>query len=239
MSEAAHLVVVDDEAGVRSMVRRYLERQGFRVSEADGGPTLRSILALHATDLILLDVNMPHEDGLTIARDLRRTHPHVGIVLLTANSEPVDKVVGLEIGADDYVAKPADLRELLARVRAVLRRRAPLTNAPATAPSANEDVHFGTCRLDLRRRRLLDADGAEVSLTAMEFDLLRVFAANPGRVLSREDLLRLAHNKRLEPFDRSIDTRITRLRQKIESDPERPQVIKTVRAQGYVFVSED
>jgi two-component system phosphate regulon response regulator OmpR len=238
VTDVPHLVVVDDEAGVRSMVRRYLERQGFRVSEADGGPALRDLLAVHGADLVLLDVNMPGEDGLSVARELRRTHPSVGVVMLTANSEPVDKVVGLEIGADDYVAKPADLRELLARVRAVLRRRAPPDDTPMTAPTADDEIRIGICRLDIRRRRLLDAAGSEVPLTAMEYDLLRVFAANPGRVLSRENLLWLAHNKKLEPFDRSIDTRITRLRQKIEADPERPEAIKTVRAQGYVYVPQ-
>jgi two-component system phosphate regulon response regulator OmpR len=228
----AHIVIVDDEADIRDMVRVYFARHGFAVSEADGGPALDRLMAERAVDLAILDVNMPGEDGLSIARRLRSAGP-IGIVMLTANVDTIDRVAGLEVGADDYVPKPFDLRELLARVRAVLRRASASGAPPATM---GREVRFGRCMLDLEARRLHDASGAEVPITAMEFDLLRVFAENPGRTLSRDRIVDLAHNGEMEPFDRSVDSRIVRLRRKIEDDPTKPQVIKTVRGAGYVFV---
>ena len=183
-------------------------------------------------DLALLDINMPGEDGLSIARTLKK-RGDIGIIMLTANGDTVDRVVGLELGADDYIVKPFDLREVLARVRAVLRRIADADQTPATM---GEEVRFGSFSLNLASHRLFTADGREVPLTAMEFDLLRVFAQNPGRVLSRDRILELAHGKEMEAFDRSVDTRIVRIRQKIEADPAFPQIIKTVRGAGYVFV---
>jgi two-component system phosphate regulon response regulator OmpR len=175
---------------------------------------------------------MPGEDGLSIARQLRKRGP-VGIIMLTANSDTVDRVVGLEVGADDYVTKPFDLRELLARVRSVLRRAA---TPEAPAATMGREVRFGRCTLNLDSRKLYAADGSETAITAMEFDLLRVFAENPGRALSRERILDLAHNADSDPFDRSVDTRVVRLRRKLEEDPTKPQVIKTVRGAGYIFV---
>jgi DNA-binding response OmpR family regulator len=227
-----HIVVVDDEEIVRETVQEYLLRQGYTVSGADGGPALREIMAQRPVDLVLLDINMPGEDGLTIARELRRGG-RIGIIMLTANSDSVDKVVGLEVGADDYVCKPFDLRELLARVRAVLRRATTGEEAPATM---GREIRVGRCMLNLDRRRLYDTDGGEIAITAMEFDLLQTFANHPNRVLSRDQLLELAHKKDMEAFDRSIDTRITRLRQKIEVQPQAPQAIRTVRGAGYIFV---
>lgn len=229
---SAHLVVVDDEPDLREMVRAYLLRHGYAVSEADGGEALDRLMAERPVDLAILDVNMPGEDGLSIARRLRRQGP-IGVILLTANGDTVDRVVGLEVGADDYVTKPFDLRELLARVRAVLRRAT--VAAPEGAGTMGREVRFGRCVLNLDRQRLYAADGSEVPLTAKEFDLLRVFAENPGRVMSRERILDLAHDTEMEPFDRSVDSRVVRLRRKIEQDPRLPQVIKTVRGQGYVF----
>jgi two-component system phosphate regulon response regulator OmpR len=230
--EQAHVVVVDDEPDIRRLVQAYLTRHGFAVSEADGGPALRALMAERAVDLAILDINMPGEDGLSIARELRRLGP-IGIIMLTANSDSVDKVVGLEVGADDYVTKPFDPRELLARVRTVLRRVQVQADAPATL---GQEVQVGKCRLNLDSRKLFAADGTQVALTAMEFDLLQAFVRHPGRVLSREQLLDLAHNKDSDVFDRSIDTRVVRLRHKIEVEPRAPTAIKTVRGAGYIFV---
>ncbi len=232
MSDDAHVVVVDDDVDVRDAVSEYLVRNGFAVSEADGGERLRQIMAERPIDLALLDISMPGEDGLTLAR-LIRSQGSAGIILLTANSEDIDKIVGLEVGADDYVTKPYNPRELLARVRAVLRRVRQSGSEPATMGA---EVQMGRCRLNLEARKLYDPGGSEVPITAMEFDLLSTFAKNPDRVMSRDQLLDLAHSKEMEPFDRSIDTRIARIRRKIESDPSRPGFIKTVRGAGYVFV---
>jgi two-component system phosphate regulon response regulator OmpR len=174
---------------------------------------------------------MPGQDGVSIARELRASGP-IGIIMLTANSDSVDKVVGLEVGADDYVTKPFDPRELLARVRSVLRRASVQGVAPATL---GREVAVGKARLNLDSRKLFAVDGGELPLTAMEFDLLRTFVEHPNRVLNRDQLLELAHHKEADVFDRSIDTRIVRIRQKIEQDPRRPQAIKTVRGAGYMF----
>jgi two-component system phosphate regulon response regulator OmpR len=185
---------------------------------------------------LILDVNLPGEDGFAIAR---RVHAGsaVPILMLTAADDTVDRVVGLELGADDYVTKPFDLRELRARIHAVLRRTGQ-TRDPRqqqSEPTA-ERVRFGDLLLDLDAHRLLRPDGTELEITAMEFDLLAAFARNPNRVLSRDKLLDLAHNRDSEPFDRSIDVRITRIRRKVERDPEKPQLIKTMRGTGYMFV---
>ena len=232
MSEAAHIVVVDDDRDVRSTIAEYLLRNGFSVSEADGGAALRALMAERPIDLALLDVNMPGDDGLTLAREIRGLGA-AGIIMLTANSDDLDKIVGLEVGADDYVTKPYNPREVLARIRAVLRR---VKRSDGAAATMGREVQMGKCRLNLDTRRLYDADGSEVPITAMEYDLLKTFAGHPDRVLTRDQLLDLAHAKEMEPFDRSIDTRIARLRRKIESDPSKPGCIKTVRGAGYVFV---
>lgn len=240
MDGAATVVVVDDEADLRDAVVAYLTRQGFSVRGAANGPELRAHLAAAPADLVVLDIAMPGEDGLSVARWLRGRGDDVGIVMLTAAAEVVDRVVGLEVGADDYVAKPFDLRELLARLRAVLRRRAsanaaPAEPAPAEPPPPGRRVRMGRNRLDLDMRRLFGPDGREVPLVASEFELLRAFAERPGRTLSRETLLDLAHPHGEEHFDRSIDVRITRIRRKIETEPSHPSVIRTVRGLGYVF----
>jgi DNA-binding response OmpR family regulator len=232
MSANAHIVVVDDEPDLRDSVATYLRRHGYAVGEADGGAALRALMAERPVDLVILDVNMPGEDGVSIARDLRRCGP-IGIIMLTANVEPVDRVVGLEVGADDYVGKPFDLRELLARVRAVLRR----VSAEAPAATMGREVRFGKCRLTLDSQRLFDLAGAEVAITPLEFTLLETFAANPNRTLTRERLLDVSlHGDADEPFDRAVDSRITRLRRKIETDPHLPRTLRTVRGAGYMFV---
>jgi DNA-binding response OmpR family regulator len=228
-----HVAVVDDEPDLREMVQEYLGRHGLLVSTADCGAALDRLMSERSVDLAILDVNMPGEDGVSIARRLRATGP-IGIVMLTANADDVDKVIGLEVGADDYLTKPFNPRELLARVRAVLRRAGGSgAEPPATV---GRRVRFGRCVLDLDARKLFDGGGQEMPLTAMEFDLLRCFAEHPNKVLSRDRILDLAHNSQMEPFDRSVDSRIVRLRRKVEPDPAKPQVLKTVRAAGYIFV---
>lgn len=232
MGDDAHIVVVDDDPAVRDTIHEYLLRQGYAVSQADGGPALRALMAERPVDLAILDINMPGESGLTIARELR-SNGRLGIILLTASADDVDKIVGLEVGADDYITKPFNPRELLARVRAVLRRA---KSGEASVATMGREVRMGRCMLNLDKHRLFDADGTEVPITAMEFDLLSAFAENPNRVLSRDRLLDIAHNKEMEAFDRSIDTRVARLRVKIEIDNITPQVIKTVRGAGYIFI---
>lgn len=232
MSDTAHIVVVDDDADLRESVQDYLSSQGLAVSQADGGPALRALMAERPVDLVILDVRMPGEDGVTLARELR-SRGRVGIIMLTANSEAVDRIIGLEVGADDYVVKPFDPRELLARVRSLLRRLNAAEEPPATM---GNEVQVGRARLNLDSRRLYAMDGSDIPLTAMEFDLLQAFVKHPNRVLSRDQLLDLAHNKDADVFDRSIDTRMVAIRQKVEVDPARPQAIKTVRGAGYIFL---
>jgi len=240
MSQGQHIFVVDDEPPAREMVGDYLRMHGFAVTLCDGGESLRKALESQAADLIVLDLNMPQEDGLSIIRDLKQ-RTSVPIIMLTATASPIDRVVGLELGADDYLAKPCELRELLARVRSVLRRTAstqPAASGP-TGAAAEADtrnlVRFGTKWLDLEGQVLRDDDDNEHPLTASEFGILRVFAANPKRVLSRERLLELANTRDGEVFDRAIDLRIMRIRRKVEPNPSRPTVIRTVRGGGYVF----
>jgi len=189
-----------------------------------------------ASDLVILDINMPGEDGLTLARRLRE-HSDICIMMLTASGATVDRVVGLEMGADDYIAKPFDLRELLARVRTVLRRRADADARGARPEPPSNTLRFGRWLLDLDAHKLI-GDGEELRLTAMEFDLLDAFARHPNKVLSRSQLLDLAHRRDWEPFDRSIDIRVARLRKKIERDPAKPQIIKTISGAGYMYVSD-
>src|SRR6516162_2711758 len=239
MTQAQHIIVVDDEQPARDMVGDYLTMHGFKVSLCDGGASLRRTISVGMPDLIVLDLNMPEEDGLSIIRDLKKG-PSVPIIMLTATASPIDRVVGLELGADDYLAKPCELRELLARIRVVLRRSAPALQpaAPAAAASPAPDrsrVRFGTKWLDHDAQALRDDEGNEHPLTASEYGLLKVFAANPKRVLSRDRLLELANARDAEAFDRAIDLRIMRIRRKIEPDPARPSVIRTVRGGGYLF----
>src|SRR5262245_9282810 len=242
MSQAQHIVVVDDEQPAREMVGNYLRMHGFTVSLCDGGASLRKTIAQQVPDLIVLDLNMPEEDVLSIIRDLNR-RSSVPIIMLTATASAIDRVVGLELGADDYLAKPCELRELLARIRVVLRRSIPspqLVPAAAPVPSAppaadRNRVRFGTKWLDHDAQALRDDEGNEHPLTASEYGLLKVFAANPKRVLSRDRLLELANARDAEAFDRAIDLRIMRIRRKIEPDPAHPSVIRTVRGGGYLF----
>lgn len=231
---AKQILVCDDETHLREMVAEYLGERGYAVIEAGNGAELKTMLQSSAPDLIILDVNMPGADGLTVLRELR-IDSNVPVIMLTAASDVIDRVVGLEMGADDYVGKPVDLRELEARIKAALRRQnTNLVEQDARAKTKGT-IPFGTCRLDLDAAKLFAADDNEIALTAMEFSLLRVFAENRGRVLNRDQLLEQAHDRGWEPFDRSIDLRISRLRRKIETNPEKPETIRTVRGIGYVF----
>jgi two-component system phosphate regulon response regulator OmpR len=231
------VLVVDDDAEVRGMMVEYLASHGYEIAQAASGESMRAELARGVPDVVLLDLNLPGEDGLSLARYLREHHD-VGIIMVTAAGDVVDRIVGLEVGADDYIAKPFDPRELRARLKSVMRRVQSRT-APAAAAAdggSSRQVAIGRCRLDLTAHSLHDGDGREIPLTHMEFDLLRVFAEHPNQVLSRDQLLTLTRNREWEPFDRSIDIRIARVRRKVEADPENPQAIRTVRGAGYMFV---
>ncbi|WP_269585990.1 response regulator [Roseibium sp. Sym1] len=228
------ILVCDDEPHLREMVAEYLSERGYAVTEAPNAAEMSKLFETFQPNLIILDVNMPGTDGLTALRELRATST-VPVIMLTAASEVVDRIVGLEMGADDYVGKPVDLRELEARIKAALRRQAFSDNEQQHKDRQAGTVQFGPCRLDLDGAKLFGADGDEIAITAMEFSLLRVFAENRGRVLNRDQLLEQAHDKGWEPFDRSIDLRISRLRRKIEINPTKPETIRTVRGIGYVF----
>ncbi len=231
MTEPPHIVVVEDEATQRQLLVEYLGRQNFRVSGVDGGSALRRLVERELPALVLLDIGLPGEDGFALARWLRERSGRVGIIMVTAASDTVDRVVGLETGADDYIPKPVELRELLARVKSVLRR------ATGAAVTVGSRVRMGRLVLDLDKRVLVDpADDSEHALTSSEFDLLKLFAENPNRPLQRDWLLESAAHREMEAFDRAIDLRVTRLRRKIEHDPAHPDAIRTVRGVGYMFV---
>lgn len=238
MADNKRIIVVDDEADVREMIQEYLAQHGYDVVAAASGNEFRALLREQTPDLVILDVRMPGEDGISLARHVRENHL-TGIIMVTAAAAVVDRIVGLEVGADDYVAKPFDPRELLARVKSVLRRVAAARAGDQEAYKPQRAPHLisiGRCVLDLESHILKTCDGENVPLTSMEFDLLKAFAEHPNRVLTRDQLLDLAHNRGWDPFDRSIDIRIARIRRKIEPDPAKPQSIKTVRGAGYIFV---
>lgn len=231
MTAGATILVCDDEPDMREMLQEYLERRGFTVRMAGNGEELRTIQNSSPSELILLDINMPGEDGLTTLRKLR-AEDSTPVVMLTAAGEVIDRIVGLEMGADDYLAKPVDLRELEARIKAVLRRREQLE---PEGGEKEKTARFGDFTLNLESVKLFAPDGSEVPLTAMEFSLLKVFAENRSRVLNRDQILEKAHDRDWDPFDRSIDIRISRLRRKIEPNPKKPSIIRTVRGIGYIF----
>jgi two-component system OmpR family response regulator len=230
--EVTRVLIVDDDAAIRQLLAEYLSSHGYAVAEAANGEAMRAELARAVPAVVLLDIGLPGEDGLSLARFLRERHD-VGIIMVTGAGDVVDRVAGLEVGADDYIAKPFDLRELRARLKSVLRRLQ--AKAEKKAPSA-APVSIGRCLLDLRSRQLSDAKGREIPLTAMEFELLKALIEHPRQVLTRDQLLSLTRNREWEPFDRSIDIRITRLRRKLEEDPARPRAIRTVRGAGYMYV---
>ncbi len=240
MTDFPRLLVVEDDPDVRELLDDCLSEQGYLVSLADSAAAGRTLLESEPPQVVLLDVGLPGEDGLSLARYIRE-HYDIGIIMVSGAGETVDRIVGLEVGADDYLAKPFDPRELKARIKSVLRR---YQNPPAasssqeTAPAsdAGRQVSIGACRLDLGSQRLFDRDGGEIPLTRMEFELLEVLVSRPNRPLTRDQLLNLTQNRDWDPYDRSIDIRIARLRRKIEPDPEKPKCIRTVRSVGYMYV---
>ena len=231
------ILVCDDEVDLREMLQEYLVKRGYDVGLAGDADGLRAAIEEDTPDLIILDINMPGEDGLSALRRLR-TDSEIPVVMLTAAGETIDKIVGLEMGADDYLGKPVDLRELEARIKAVLRRKSVAAQPVDQGAATGQYVQFGEFRLDLDAAKLTDASGEEVQLTAMEFRLLKLFAENKSRVLNRDQILEQAHDRSWDPYDRSIDIRISRLRRKIEVNPQKPKIIRTVRGIGYVFDPE-
>ena len=236
MTAAAHIAVVDDEVDITRLLGNYLQVAGYRVSQLHTGHALLALMETDAPALVLLDVGLPGEDGFSIARQLRE-HWDCGLVIVTGRGDAVDKIVGLEVGADDYVTKPFDLRELLARVKAVLRRSRG-TSAPSTAEpaAAGDKRRFAGWELDLAARSLADPSARDVPLTTGEFSLLVVLVDNAGKVLSRDFLLEQTRGREAGPFDRTIDVRVGRLRRKLEADAEDPKLIKSVRGAGYILV---
>ena len=243
MTDPLHVLVVDDEPRIRNMLRRYLVEEGFKVSDAADGAGMRTVLTREAIDLVLLDLMMPGEDGLSLARHIRQ-RSEIPIIMLTGKGDLIDRVVGLETGADDYITKPFELREVLARIRTVMRRAAGPRDAPAApvpAPAADGNASkvlvFEGWRLDVLRRELRRQTGDLVPLTAGEFELLCAFARHPNRVLNRDQLIDLVKGREWAAYDRGVDTQVMRLRKKIEPDPSNPRLIKTVRGAGYVFAA--
>jgi len=235
MESTPQILVVDDDPDIRTLIADYLSSAGYTVVEADGAVAMRECIQQRIPDVVLLDIGLPGEDGLSLARYLREHHD-IGIIMVSGAGQTVDRIVGLEVGADDYVSKPFDPRELHARIKSVLRRyqRASSEAPPPTA--ADPRIAVGQCLLNPVSRQLFGPDGREIPLTAMEFDLLQVFIDRPGRPLSRDQILTHTQNREWDPYDRSIDIRIARLRKKIETDPDNPQLIKTVRGVGYMYV---
>ncbi|MGL6050248.1 MAG: response regulator [Aeromonas salmonicida] len=232
---STHILVVDDHSEIRDLLKRFLEQHGLRVSCARDGKEMKRLLEEREFDLLVLDLMMPGEDGLTLCRELRATSC-MPIIMLTAMGEETDRIIGLEMGADDYLAKPFNPRELLARIKAVMRR----TNVePQPAPETlTRDLRFDRWLLDINRRELVDEEGVGLSLSTAEFDLLRVFLERPQRVLSRDQLLDLARGREAVAFDRAIDTLVSRLRRKLERDPKNPELIKTIWGGGYLFAAD-
>ena len=232
MNDSAHILIVDDQQEICDVVQEYLTGEGYRVSTAHDGTGMRRAMSQSHVDLVILDLMLPGEDGLTLAR-LLRSESGIGIIILTGRGETVDRIIGLEMGADDYLPKPFHLRELLARVKSVLRR---VQSRTGDNPQPNRSrARFAGWNLDLSSRELMSPSGEEVRLTTGEFDLLAAFVNNANQVLSRDRLLDLARNREAGPFDRTIDVQVGRLRRKLEDDPQNPSMIKTVRGSGYIF----
>lgn len=234
MDTSAHILVVDDDHEISSLLAEYLEKNGYRTSTAGDGKAMWRVLDGQRIDLIVLDLNLPGDDGLTLCRDLR-ARSNVPVIMLTARSEPLDRILGLEMGADDYLPKPFEPRELFARIRSVLRR----AQALPPNPHGNEpqQVRFAGWTMDYTARHLINPQGVVVALSGAEFRLLKIFLDHANRVLSRDQLLNLTAGRDADPFDRSIDLQISRLRQKLGEDARAPQIIKTVRNEGYVLAT--
>ena len=234
-----NILIVDDEPDVRTILREFFELEGYRVGEARDGHEMRAHLERHPVTLVTLDINLPGQDGFALAREVRATR-NVPIVMISGKQDPVDTVVALELGADDFITKPFHLREVLARVRAVLRRYQHDDASPQVTPAqaGNDALVFDGFTMSRSRRELVDQSGRVVELTAAEFNLLDLFVSNPARVMSRDHIMDRLKGNEWSAFDRSIDTLVARLRKKIEGDTEHPRLIKTVRGVGYVFAAE-
>ncbi|MCL1861358.1 MAG: response regulator [Proteobacteria bacterium] len=242
MSGQDHILIVDDDRDIRSLLADYLEKQGLRCSTAADGREMRAALESHRIDLIVLDIMMPGEDGLTLCRNLRASdspNAVTPVLMLTARGEDMDRIIGLEMGADDYLPKPFVPRELYARVRAILRRARALPPNMAAAPAARgRELHFAHWRLDTVARHLIDQDGTIVALSGAEFRILSIFLAHPQKILSRDQLMELTQGREADVFDRSIDLLISRVRQRLNDSAREPAIIKTVRNEGYVLACE-
>jgi two-component system OmpR family response regulator len=234
METPAHILIVDDDREISSLLAEYLEKNGYRTSTAGDGNAMWKVLDQARIDLVVLDLNLPGDDGLTLCRNLR-ARSSLPVIMLTARGEPVDRILGLEMGADDYVPKPFEPRELFARIRSVLRRTHSLP--PRLEDPASSQVRFAGWTMDFTARHLLSPDGVVVALSGAEFRLLKIFIDHANRVLSRDQLLNLTQGRDADPFDRSIDLQISRLRQKLGEDARSPQIIKTVRNEGYVLAT--
>jgi len=234
MDTLSHILVVDDDRDIRGLLAEYLDANGFKTLTATNGNEMRKTLEESRVDLIVLDLTLPGEDGLTLCRDLR-SRSTVPVIMLTARGEPLDRILGLEMGADDYLAKPFEPRELFARIRSVLRRTQALP--PNMALPQAKALHFSGWTLDLTARHLLNPDGIVVALSGAEFRMLKVFLEHPNRVLNRDQLLELTQGREADPFDRAVDLQISRLRQKLGDDARTPTIIKTVRNEGYVLAT--
>lgn len=230
----AKLLVVDDDQRLRDLLRRYLTEQGYQVTVAENAQAMNKLWLRERFDLLVLDLMLPGEDGLSICRRLRGASDKTAIIMLTAKADDVDRIIGLEMGADDYLPKPFNPRELLARINAVLRRKTP-DELPGAPSESAQDFQFGEFTLDLATRNLTK-NGESISLTTGEFSVLKVFARHPRQALSREKLMEMARGREYEVFDRSLDVQISRLRKLIELDPSNPQYIQTVWGLGYVFI---
>jgi len=233
MQRLDHVLVVDDDAELRDLLSEYLGRNGFRVSVARDGREMRQVLESASPDIVVLDIMMPGEDGLALCRDLR-AHSNLPVIMLTARGEELDRIIGIEMGADDYLTKPFNPRELLARMKGILRRVRSLP--PARAESHR--LRFAGWTLDLAARHLIAADGVVVPLSGTEFRLLQIFVTHPNRVLDRNQLMDLALGREATPFDRAIDVQVSRLRQRLRDDAREPRIIKTVRNGGYVLATQ-
>ncbi|PHZ85787.1 DNA-binding response regulator [Paremcibacter congregatus] len=238
--DMAKILIVDDDEAILRMLEKFLRQEGFDVATVANGTIALAKIKAYEPDIILLDINLPGEDGLTVAKKLRLENQNIGIIMVTGKGDIIDRVVGLEMGADDYIAKPFHLREVLARIRSILRRR----EHTAVYDDADQNgllkktLRFNDWQADLGARVLTGPDGNKVPLTSGDFRLLEVFLKNPQRVLSRDQILDFVAARQWEPYDRSVDTRVRRLRGKIEKDPSTPEIIKTVRGEGYVFSTQ-
>jgi two-component system OmpR family response regulator len=234
MTKQDHILVVDDDAEIRSLLREYLQKHGYRVTVVADGKAMQAALATARPDLVVLDLMLPGEDGFSLCRTLR-ARSSLPVIMLTARGEETDRIVGLEMGADDYLAKPFSPRELLARIRSVLRRARSLPDN--LAPETVSALRFGGWTLDAATRNLTAPDGVIVPLSGTEYKLLRIFLAHPNRVLTRDQLIELMRSRDAEAFDRSIDVQVSRLRHRLREDAREPALIKTVRSQGYVLAA--